>query len=144
MDVDWEYPESNGDRAFLVELMSRLRVYTNINQLFELCPNSAWTQDHACDNTVFSGNYGTGFKPIINKNGWYTQYDPIAMVPYMLRVDGSRGYITYDDAFSTYFRVWYSDWQRGLGGTFMWSLDADYDGHSQDLMDAMFSASNWR
>ena len=119
-------------------------VYTNINQLFELCPNSVWTQDHSCDNTVFSGNYGTGFKPIINKNGWYTQYDPIAMVPYMLRVDGSRGYITYDDAFSTYFRVWYSDWQRGLGGTFMWSLDADYDGHSQDLMDAMFSASNWR
>jgi chitinase len=240
VDVDWEYPETNGDRAFLVELMSRLRksnadyvlsidaapwggsgydlnhlklsldyvnimmydcagpwtahgqlnssifwdvrdpasnecqpggnvdgatniflkqvppkqlnmgtpfygyVYTNINQLFELCPNSVWTQDHACDNTVFSGNYGTGFKPIINKNGWHTQYDPIAMVPYMLRVDGSRGYITYDDAFSTYFRVWYSDWQRGLGGTFMWSLDADYDGHSQDLMDAMFSASSWR
>jgi len=23
----------------------------------------------------------------------------------------------------------------------MWSLDADYDGHSQDLMDAMYSAS---
>jgi len=117
VDVDWEYPESNGDRAFLVELMSRLRVYTNINQLFELCPNSAWTQDHACDNTVFSGNYGTGFKPIINKNGWYTQYDPIALVPFMLRVDGSRGYITYDDAFSIYFRVWYADWQRGLRGT---------------------------
>jgi len=37
--------------------------------------------------------------------------------------------------------VWYADWQRGLGGTFMWSLDADYDGHSQDLMDAMYNAS---
>ena len=240
VDIDWEYPESNGDRAFLVELMSRLRksnptyvlsidaapwggsgydlshlklsldyvnimmydcagpwtahgqlnsaifwdnrdpapyecqpggdvdgaaniflkqvpakqlnmgtpfygyVYTNIHQLFGLCPNSKWTQDQACDNTVFSGNYGTGFKPIINKNGWYTQYDPIALVPYMLRADGSRGYITYDDAFSTYFRVWYSDWQRGFGGTFMWSLDADYDGHSQDLLDAMYSASSWR
>ncbi len=240
VDIDWEYPESNTDRAFLVELMSRLRksnpayvlsidaapwggsgydlnhlklsldyvnimmydcagpwtahgqlnsaifwdnrdpapyecqpggnvdgtaniflkqvpakqlnmgtpfygyVYTNINQLFGLCPNSKWTQDQACDNTVFSGNYGTGFKPIINKKGWYTQYDPIALVPYMLRVDGSRGYITYDDAFSTYFRVWYSDWQRGFGGTFMWSLDADYDGHSQDLLDAMYSASSWR
>lgn len=119
-------------------------VYTNINQLFGLCPNSKWTQDQECDNTVFSGNYGTGFKPIINKNGWHTQYDPIALVPYMLRDDGSRGYITYDDAFSTYFRVWYADWQRGLGGTFMWSLDADYDGHSQDLMDAMYSASVWR
>ena len=59
----------------------------------------------------------------------------------MLKTDGSDGYITYDDAFSTYFRVWYSDWDRGLGGTFMWSLDADYDGHSQDLLDAMYNAS---
>jgi hypothetical protein len=23
----------------------------------------------------------------------------------------------------------------------MWSLDADYDGHSQDLLDAMYEAS---
>jgi hypothetical protein len=28
-----------------------------------------------------------------------------------------------------------------LGGSFMWSLDADYDGKSQDLMDAMYKAS---
>jgi len=62
-------------------------------------------------------------------------------VPYMLRTDGKDGYITYDDAFSTYYRVWYSDWKRGLGGTFMWSLDADYDGHSQDLLDAMYWAT---
>ena len=62
-------------------------------------------------------------------------------VPYMLRQDGSPGYITYDDEFSTYYRVWYSVWQRELGGSFMWSLDADYDGHSQDLLDAMYSAT---
>jgi len=59
----------------------------------------------------------------------------------MLKVDEGDGYITYDDAFSTYLRVYYCDWDRGLGGTFMWSLDADYDGHSQDLMDAMYNAS---
>jgi len=59
----------------------------------------------------------------------------------MLKVDGSDGYITYDDAFSTYLRVWFSDWRLGLGGTFMWSLDADYDGHSQDLLDSMYNAS---
>jgi GH18 family chitinase len=29
----------------------------------------------------------------------------------------------------------------GLGGTFMWSLDADYDGHSQDLLEAMYQAT---
>lgn len=116
-------------------------VYTNINQLFGLCPNSAWTLDGECDNTVLTGNYGPNFKPVINKQGWHTIYDPIALVPYMLRDDGGPGYITYDDFFSTYNRVWYSDWVRGLGGTFMWSLDADYDGHSQDLMEAMYAAS---
>jgi len=90
---------------------------------------------------VKSGNYGTSMKPRINQDGWHTLYDPVALVPYMLRDDGSDGYITYDDAYSTYYRVWYSDWDRGLGGTFMWSLDADYDGHSQDLMTAMYNAS---
>lgn len=115
--------------------------YNNINEEFGLCPNSATTADGACDWAAQSGNYGTDFKPLINQHGWQTFYDPVAMVPYMLRVNGGNGYITYDDAFSTYFRVFYADWQRGLGGTFMWSLDADYDGHSQDLMDAMYNAS---
>jgi chitinase len=115
--------------------------YTNINQVFGLCPNAAYTADGACDNAVVTVNYGTDLKHRINKNGWRTYYDPIALVPYMLKTNGQDGYITYDDAFSTYFRVWYSDWDRGLGGTFMWSLDADYDGHSQDLLDAMYSAS---
>jgi chitinase len=115
--------------------------YHNINQLFGLCPNAAYTADGECDNTVTTGNYGPDFKPLINAHGWETFYDPISFVPYMLRTDGDDGYITYDDAFSTYYRVWYCDWQRGLGGTFMWSLDADYDGHSQDLMVAMYNAS---
>ena len=115
--------------------------YANIDHLFGLCPNAAFTADGECDGTVQAGGYGLTLKPLINKNGWHTVYDPIALVPYMLKVDGSDGYITYDDAFSTYYRVWYSNWQRGLGGSFMWSLDADYDGHSQDLMDAMYNAS---
>jgi chitinase len=115
--------------------------YTNINQLFGLCPNAATTQDGECDNTVLTVNYAPWVKDRINKDGWETLYDPIAYVPYMLKKNGSDGYVTYDDFFSTYFRVWYSDWERGLGGTFMWSLDADYDGHSQDLLDAMYSAT---
>ncbi len=115
--------------------------YRNINQLFGLCPNSAWTPDGDCDNAVTSESYGPTIKARINNNGWETFYDPIAMVPYMVKTDHKEGYITYDDAFSTYYRVWYSDWQRRLGGTFMWSLDADYDGHTQDLLDAMYSAS---
>ena len=115
--------------------------YTNIHHEFALCPNSATTQDQACDGAVTAQSYGTNIKPLINKGGWKTFYDPVAYVPYMVKVDGTEGYVTYDDAFSTYFRTWYSDWDRGLGGMFMWSLDADYDGHSQDLLDAMYQAT---
>jgi chitinase len=115
--------------------------YTNINQLFGLCPNAAGTPDQACDDTVLTENYAPFIKRRINRDGWQTFHDPIAFVPYMLKTDGTDGYITYDDAVSTYLRVWYSDWKRGLGGTFMWSLDADYDGHSQDLLDAMYAAT---
>jgi chitinase len=118
--------------------------YGEINRLFGKCP--PWVldipvDDGTCGNYVLTYNYGTGIKQRINQDGWYTTYDPIAYVPYMLRTDGSDGYVTYDDAFSTFYRVRYSDWERGLGGTFMWSLDADYDGHSQDLLTAMYSAT---
>ncbi len=109
-------------------------LYTNVTQLYGAC--------NPCNGqTVVSEPYGTFFKQRVNQNGWHTLYDRYALVPYMLRTDGEPGYITYDDAFSTYTRVWYSVWQRGLGGTFMWSLDQDYDGHSQDLLEAMYQAT---
>jgi chitinase len=118
--------------------------YSPINQLFEECPASVLNNpnnDGECGYSVWTVNYGTQVKYRINRRGWQTSYDPVAYVPYMIRTDGEDGYITYDDSFSTYFRVWYSDWDRGLGGTFMWSLDADYDGYSQDLLSAMYSAT---
>lgn len=108
-------------------------LYQNVTQLFGPCTN--------CGNTVLSENYGTFIKQRINSQGWETFYDPASLVPYMLRTNGQPGYITYDDGFSTYYRVWYSVWSEGLGGSFMWSLDADYDGDTQDLLDAMYHAS---
>lgn len=108
--------------------------YTNVSELFGVC-------NPCTDNTVPSENYGTFIKQRINKMGWTSYYDTIALVPYLLRTDGQPGYITYDDPFSTYTRIWYSEWLRGVGGGFMWSLDADYDGHSQDLLDAMYEAT---
>jgi chitinase len=107
--------------------------YENVSALRGSCTN--------CTNTVISENYGTFIKQRINQNGWRTYYDTHSLVPYMLRTDAKPGYITYDDAFSTFYRVAYSVWRRGLGGSFMWSLDADYDGQSQDLLDAMYNAS---
>jgi chitinase len=116
--------------------------YTNVKQLFEQCPNAPPNTNATCNNNfVLSENYGTFIKQRINQQGWETFYDPVALVPYMLRADGERGFITYDDSFSTYYRTWYSDWVQGLGGTFMWSLDADYDGHSQDLLEAEYTGS---
>ena len=107
--------------------------YENVSSLFGPCTD--------CEDTVLSENYGTFIKQRINAMGWETFYDTYSLVPYMLRADGKPGFITYDDPFSTYYRVWYSVWQRNLGGSFMWSLDADYDGHSQDLLTAMYNAT---
>jgi len=115
--------------------------YTNINQLFGLCPNSAWTEDGDCDNAVLTENYAPFIKNRVNQRGWKSYRDPIALVPYLLKEDGSNGFITYDDPLSIYTRTHYSDYVLGLGGTFMWSLDADYDGHSQDLLSAMYAAT---
>jgi chitinase len=115
--------------------------YTNIDQEFQTCPNAAYTQDGFCDDTVLAETYGSFIKELINKPGWQRFYDPVAQVPYLIRTDGTPGYITYDDATSTYTRVKYADWTRGIGGTFMWALDSDYDGHSQDLLDAMYAAT---
>lgn len=107
--------------------------YQNTTKLYGLC-------DH-CSGTVISESYGTFIKPRVNALGWQRFVDPNAMVPYLLRTDGEPGFITYDDFFSTYLRVQYSIWQRGLGGSFLWSLDADYDGRSQDLLAAMAQAT---
>ena len=116
--------------------------YTNVNALFATCPNAATTADGDCDDTVLTVNYGPDIKPLIDKHGWVSHRDPVALVPYLLRKDGSPGFITYDDSLSTYTRVIYSDWVQKLGGTFLWALDEDYDGHSQDLLDAMHQATN--
>jgi chitinase len=116
-------------------------VYRKVSQLFGSCPNIGHTPDQQCDSLVDAQVYGSFIKQRINQRGWQTYYDPVSWVPYMLRADGTPGFITYDDSFSTFSRVTYADWTRGLGGTFMWSLDADYDGKSQDLLDAMYKAS---
>ena len=115
--------------------------YTNVNALFGLCPNAATTDDGSCDNTVKTLNYGSGIKKLLAKKAWVVNRDPYALVPYLLKKDGSLGFVTYDDPESTYFRVLYSDYVQGLGGTFLWALDEDYDGQSQDLLNAMYRAT---
>jgi chitinase len=115
--------------------------YTNIDNEFQVCPNASTTADGFCDNTVLTENYGPYIKVLITQPEWQRLCDPVSLVPYLIRTDGTPGYITYDDSLSTFTRVRYADWTRGIGGTFMWSLDGDYDGHSQDLLDAMYAAT---
>jgi len=117
----------------------RLSLFRCVGIIWRM-PAADQTKDGACKG-ISAHNYGTFFKQRINQKGWHTYYDPIALVPYMLRVDGTPGFITYDDEVSTYTRVWYSDWQWNLGGVFMWSIDADYDGQTQDLLDQAYLAS---
>ena len=85
-----------------------------------------------------SPNYGTYIKQRINGLGWVSNYDSVAMAPYLLREDGSLGFITYDDPASTSRKVDYAFGTMGVGGVFMWELSQDYDGQSQDLLDAMY------
>jgi hypothetical protein len=55
-------------------------------------------------------NFGSPYRPVfrgrlINQQGRERHYDAASLVPYLARKDGSPGFITYDDAFSTYARV---------------------------------------
>ena len=108
--------------------------YMDQKDLFQVCNPCA-------DDRVPSLNYAPDIKSRINKKGWIRKYDPVEAVPYLVKADGSNGFITYDDFNSTFHRVYYSLWQRDLGGTFMWSLDADFDGHSQDCLEGMYLAT---
>ncbi len=95
-----------------------------------------------CGKTTTSVNYGTDIKPRIDHQGWKSYVDNVAQAPYLL-YEGSQkgpGFITYDDASSTEAKTTLVLNTRKMGGMFMWDLSADYDGASQDLLDAMYRA----
>jgi chitinase len=99
-----------------------------------------------CGKTTTSVNYGTAIKPRINRDGWKSYFDKDAQAPYLLR-EGSApgpGFVTYDDADSTAAKTALILGTRKMGGVFMWDLSADYDGASQDLLDAMSRAFEYR
>jgi chitinase len=63
--------------------------------------------------------------------------DGTAKAPYLIN-SMIPGFITYDGPASTVRKIHYMK-KRGFGGVFMWELSADYNGHSQDLLDAMYN-----
>ncbi|HTS71737.1 MAG TPA: glycoside hydrolase family 18 protein [Terriglobia bacterium] len=105
--------------------------FDGVSSLWETCVPD-------CSGTV-SVNYGPDIKPLINQ-GWTAQFDSVAQAPYLLKASGT-GFITYDDGASTKRKSQYVIGTRGLGGIFSWSLNADYDGSSQDLLDAMYQGA---
>jgi uncharacterized protein (TIGR03437 family) len=95
-----------------------------------------------CGKTTTSVNYGTDIKPRINRLGWKSYFEKVAQAPYLLSEGSGRGpgFVTYDDASSTAAKTTLVLSTRKMGGMFMWDLSADYDGTSQDLLDAMYAA----
>jgi chitinase len=95
-----------------------------------------------CAKTTTSVNYGTVIKQRIDRQGWKSHSDDVAQAPYLL-YEGSEhgpGFVTYDDANSTAAKTKLILGARKMGGVFMWEITADYDGASQDLLDAMYRA----
>lgn len=120
--------------------------------------NALWAKcGKGCATKTYSWNYFPYIKQRVNGLGWVRHYDPIAQEPYLLRGNPSvlfesleeqdaigdpgtrNGFITYDDAASSARKVKYVIGDRGLGGIFMWDLSGDYDGHSQELLNAMYN-----
>jgi chitinase len=108
--------------------------FDSAQNLWDICAD--------CGNTSYSVNYGTDIKARLNDRKWVRRRDPVSRVPYLLYqgAGGQSGFLSYDDAQSTRAKVNYVLGKRGFGGVFTWSLDADYDGASQDLLDAMYGA----
>jgi chitinase len=98
--------------------------------------DTLWTSCASCASA--SWNYGTYIEQRINQQGWTSQEDDVASAPYLTN-STIPGLITYDGVSSTSAKVKYVK-KRGFGGVFTWELSADYDGKSQDLLQAMYSA----
>jgi chitinase len=99
--------------------------------------DTLWTACSSC--ASYSWNYGTYIKQRINKLGWVNHSDPEAGGSPYLTNSTLPGFITYDGISSTDRKVRYVK-SRRFGGVFTWELSADYDGKSQDLLNAMYDA----
>ncbi len=103
-----------------------------------------WKPCDQCGTTTFYRGYGAYIKSRINAVGWKRRFDSRAKAPYLVRSSGAPGFITYDDAESTARKVDYVLGKRKLGGFFIWAIGnpeyGDYDGHSEDLLNAMSKA----
>jgi len=95
-----------------------------------------WAMCATCASS--SPSYAPYIKQRINHQGWSAKFDSAAKTPYLTNAT-APGFITYDGVESTARKVRYVKKHR-FGGVFMWELSQDYDGHCQDLLDAMFEA----
>jgi chitinase len=101
-----------------------------------------WGQCTGCPS--YSWNYATYIEDRINQLGWTRNFDDVAVAPYLTNPDiagvGLPGFITFDGASTTARKTTYVIKERHFGGMFMWELSADWDGHRQELFDALYEA----
>ena len=101
-----------------------------------------WAQCSTCASS--SQNYAPYIKDRVNRHGWTRNFDNVAVAPYLTNPDIQTlkmpGFITYDDEATTARKTHYVMKQRRFGGMFLWELSADYDGHCQSLLDALYDA----
>ncbi|BBH20506.1 hypothetical protein Back11_18510 [Paenibacillus baekrokdamisoli] len=111
-------------------------------------PSYGWKFNNSEDLYDSCGGLCTNVEPVYYNrdipkligNGWTRYWDSASSAPY-LRKDNGTGFITYDDATSIGDKVDYALDTRGAGGVFMWEISLDYNGSSQPLMDAMYTAA---
>jgi chitinase len=98
--------------------------------------DTLWAECTTCVNS--SQNYAPYIKSRINQQGWNTNFDRTAQALYLTN-STIPGFLTFDDPATTAHKTRYVLKKRGFGGVFMWELSADYDGHEQDLLEAMYA-----
>lgn len=101
--------------------------FTSVNALWESCVG---------DCPVVNQDYGSFVKPRLNAMGYTVQWDSSAQANYLTGSD----FITYESVATAANKTTYALGTRGVGGVMIWEISQDYDGASQDLLTAMYSA----
>jgi chitinase len=105
--------------------------FDGVGDLWQYCPNN---QCSTINSYAVPWSY---VKQQLQSSNWKRRFDSLARASYLTSAGTRPTFLTYDDPYSTYIKVAYAVGVRNVGGVFMWEISQDYDGSSQDLLNAM-------